>query len=112
NRRRDDVGQHAHGASHIAPIMAQPSKAMATGPETSHSTRMRTDRSGRIPLRTGSILSHDRFSTGRPAHSILEVDREEPAAKPPSPYSTTSPATATISSVPKGLATEAANPLF
>ncbi len=42
-----------------------------------------------------AILSHDRFSTGRPAHSILEVDREEPAAQPPSPYSTTSPATAT-----------------
>src|SRR5438874_2570733 len=84
-----------HGASHIAPIMAQPSKAMATGPETSHSTRMRTDRSGRIPVRIGSILSHDRFSTARPAHSTLEVNREEPAAQPPSPYSTTSPATAT-----------------
>src|SRR5436309_3660476 len=45
-----------HGASHIAPIMAQPSKAMATGPETSHSTRMRTDRSGRIHLRIGNHL--------------------------------------------------------
>src|SRR3989475_8398327 len=45
-----------HGASHIAPIMAQPSKAMATGPETSQNTRMRTDKSGRIHLRIGSHL--------------------------------------------------------
>src|SRR5438876_11818725 len=45
-----------HGASHIAPIMAQPSKAIATGPETSHSTRMRTDKSGRIHLRIGNHL--------------------------------------------------------
>src|SRR6266480_6248875 len=36
--------------------MAQPSKAMATGPETSHSTKMRTDRSGRIYLRIGNHL--------------------------------------------------------
>src|SRR5437762_3946944 len=75
--------------------MAHPSKAMATGPATSHSTRTRTDRYGLRRVRIGSILSHDRFSTGRPARSTLEVNREEPAAQPRSPYSTTSPATAT-----------------
>src|SRR3989442_1377486 len=36
--------------------MAQPSKAIATGPETSQSIRMRTDRSGRIHLRIGNHL--------------------------------------------------------
>src|SRR5712691_11088559 len=55
------------GASHMAPIMAQPSNAMPTGPETTQSVSMSVIRSGRMRLR---IPRH--HSMGGPDHLTLD----------------------------------------